>query len=145
MGQTRTSPPANRQLPDSPFVASADLLVVAIGTNTPSPMGLVTLNSPSFGNHPPSATHPADQAIPSHLVDPHFTDHGHVPKNGVNTCPPISEYEIINAPKFSAVIMPFSTINAPNLVTDSLNLNNSDPILPQTPRNPQLPKRAFPF
>jgi len=24
-----------------------------------------------------------------------------MPKNGVNTCPPISEYEIINAPKFT--------------------------------------------
>jgi hypothetical protein len=68
-----------------------------------------------------------------------------VPKNGVNTCPPISEYEIIDAPKFSAVMMPFSAINAPNLVTDNFNMNNSDSILLQIPQNPQLPKRAFPF
>jgi len=63
-----------------------------------------------------------------------------VSKNGVNTCHPILEYEIINAPKFSAVMMPFPTINAPNLVTDNLNLNNSDPILLQILRNPQLPQ-----
>jgi len=37
-------------------------------------------------------------------------------------------------------MMPFSAINAPNLVTGSLNLNNSDLILPQIPRNPQLPQ-----
>jgi len=35
-------------------------------------------------------------------------------------------------------MIPFPAINAPNLVTDSLNLNNFDPILPQIPRNPQL-------
>jgi hypothetical protein len=40
-------------------------------------------------------------------------------------------------------MMPFPAINAPNLVTDNLNLNNSDPIPPQISRNPQLPKRAF--
>jgi len=102
-------------------------------------MDLVMFNSPSIGYHPPSATHPTDQATPFHLADPHFIDHGHVPENGVNTCPPISEYEIIDAPKFSAIMMLFSAINAPNLVTDSLNLNNPDPILPQTPRSPQLP------
>ena len=101
---------------------------------------------PSFHRQPSSsATHRVAQVPPSHLADLHLTDHGHVPKNGVNTCPPISEYEIINAPKFSTVMMPFSAINAPNLVTDSLNLINSDLILPQIPRNPQLPKRTFPF
>jgi len=68
-----------------------------------------------------------------------------VPKNGVNTCPPILEYEIINAPKFSAVMMLFPTINAPNLVTDNLNLNNFDPILLQILQNPQLPKQTFSF
>ena len=31
----------------------------------------------------------------------------YVSKNGVNKCPPISEYKIINAPKFSAVMTPF--------------------------------------
>jgi hypothetical protein len=40
-------------------------------------------------------------------------------------------------------MMPFPAINAPNLVTDNLNLNNSDPIPPQISRNPQLSKRAF--
>ena len=40
-------------------------------------------------------------------------------------------------------MIPFPAINAPNLVTDNLNLNNSDPIPSQIPRNPQLPKRAF--
>ena len=39
-------------------------------------------------------------------------------------------------------MMPFPAINAPNLVTDNLNLGNSDPNPPQIPRNPQLPKRA---
>ena len=39
--------------------------------------------------------------------------------------------------------MPFPAINVPNLVTNNHNLNNSDPILPQIPRNSQLPKRAF--
>jgi len=92
-------------------------------------MDSVTFNPSSIGNHPHR------QLI---LQIKH-------PKNGVNTCPPISEYEIINAPKFSAVMMPFFTINAPNLVTDNLNLNNSDPILLQIPRNPQLSKRAFPL
>jgi hypothetical protein len=43
--------------------------------------------------------------------------------------PPISKYEIVNAPKFSSVMMPVPAINAPNLVTDNLNLNNSDPVL----------------
>ena len=101
---------------------------------------------PPFHRQPSSsATHPADQTPLSHLADLHFTDYGHVPKNGVNTCPLISEYEIINAPKFSAVIMPLSAISAPNLVTDSLNLSNSDLILPQIPRNPHLPKQTFPF
>jgi len=28
-------------------------------------------------------------------------------KNSVNSCPPISEYKIINAPNFSSVMMPF--------------------------------------
>jgi hypothetical protein len=41
-------------------------------------------------------------------------------------------------------MMPFPAINAPNLVTDNLNPNNSDPILLQIPRNPQLPERALP-
>ena len=36
-------------------------------------------------------------------------------------------------------------INSPNLVTDNLNLNNPDLILPQIPRNPQPPKRTSPL
>jgi len=38
--------------PDSPSIASADSLVVAIGTDTSSPTDLVTLNNSSIGNHP---------------------------------------------------------------------------------------------
>ena len=41
---------------------------------------------PSLHRQPSSsATHPVDQALPSCLADLHSTDHGHVPKNGVNT------------------------------------------------------------
>ena len=37
----------------------------------------------------------------------------YVSKNGVNTCPPISEYKIINAPKFSSIMLPFRNYSFP--------------------------------
>jgi hypothetical protein len=38
---------------------------------------------------------PADQLLLPYLADLHSTDPGYVSKNGVNTCPPISEYKIL--------------------------------------------------
>jgi len=54
-------------------------------------------------------------------------------KNGVNTCPPISEYKIINAPKFSAVITHFRNYFS-QFGNQLPNLNNLGPILLQIPR-----------
>jgi len=52
-----------------------------------------------------------------------------VSKNGVNTCPPISEYKIINAPKFSAITTPFRNYFSQS--SNQLpNLNNLSPIFP---------------
>ena len=63
----------------------------------------------------------------------------HVSKNGVNTCPPVSEYEILNAPKFSALMTPFRNKSS-QFGIRPLKLNNSSPILPQIPRIPQPPR-----
>jgi len=60
----------------------------------------------------------------------------YVSKNSVNTCPPISEYKIINASKFSAVMMPFRNY-FPQLGNQSPNLNNLGPTLLQIPWIPQ--------
>jgi len=57
----------------------------------------------------------------------------YVSKNGVNTCPPILEYKIINAPKFSAVITPFLNYFS-QFSNQSPNLNNLGLILLQIPR-----------
>ena len=41
------------------------------------------------------------------LINSQIRAQRYVSKNGVNTCPPILEYKIINAPKFSSAMMSF--------------------------------------
>jgi len=71
----------------------------------------------------------------------------YVSKNGVNTCPPISEYKIINAPKFSAVMTPFHNYFS-QFGNQPPNLNNLSQILLQVPQisqplEPNLPTHAL--
>jgi len=68
----------------------------------------------------------------------------YVSKNGVNTCPPISEYKIINAPKFSAIMTPFRNYVS-QFGNQSPNLNNLGPILLEIPRVPQLLNQISPL
>ena len=68
----------------------------------------------------------------------------YVSKNGVNTCPPILEYKIINAPKFSALMTPFRNY-FPQLGNQSPNLKNLGPILLQIPRISQPLSQTSPL
>jgi len=58
--------------------------------------------------------------------------------------PPISEYKIINAPKFSAVMTPFRNYFS-QFGNQSPNLNNLSPILLQIPRISQPLNKISPL
>jgi len=74
--------------------------ISAIGTDQSSSLDLVILLF-CHRHHNPSGHH-----FFVCRSRPHYLSR-YVSKNGVNTCPPISEYKIINAPKFSLVMMSF--------------------------------------
>ena len=86
-------------------------LTLIIGTNTSPPLDLVTFNCLLIGNHLHRQLSYRLVTVASsanlHFTNPHVRVKRYVSKNSVNTCPPISESKIVNAPKFSAVIMPF--------------------------------------
>ena len=116
-------------------------LTLTIGTNALPLLDLVIFSCFFIGNHPHRQLSCRPVIVALSCRSTLYRSWVRVQK-WCQHMPPISEYEIINAPKFSAVMMPSPAINAPNLVTDNLNLDNSDPNPPQIPRNPQLPKRA---
>ena len=62
------------------------------------------------------------------------------PKTVSTHAPQFRSMKSLMLRNFPAVMMPFSAISAPNLVTDSLNLGNSNPTLPQIPQDPQFPQ-----
>ena len=121
------------------------------GTNTSPLLDLVVFGCFPIGNH-------LHRQLPCRLVT--IAPSAHLrstnsrcvskdtcPKNGVNKCPPIADYKIINAPKFSAVMTPFRNYFS-QFGNQPPNLNNLGPILLQIPRisqplEPNLPTYAL--